>query len=727
MGIFQNALTGLAGLMQNAAEVIKGTRGEPSPIYGAGGWFVSDRAISQEKLMQEARGFVFACISKIAEEIGSAKLRLYESTGSNRKDWTEIEEHELLDLLNAPSSNMPRFELFQLWSMHDDLTGNAYWHLLGVEKETDKPTGILPINPKYIKAKIMPSTGELLGYEIQKGTSTAILKPWQIIHFRRPNPNNSLSGLGPTEAAADAIDAYNWQSEWNRRFFQNAGRPGLVLETSMTDQKLIALLRESFDDRYSGASKAHKTAILPAGVKIANQGFSQKDMDFSELRRAMRDEILAHYGVPHVVLGLGAGENLNRATAETTDYVFSKRTIRPKLIRFVTYLNEFLVPMFGDNLVLEFDDPVSQNVELAIKEDSSALAGMQYKTVNEVRAEHGLAPLDGDAGNTIYGGSFVTPLGKVPEAKSSPKATRTKKSVTAKPRKSQFKRASEKRSEIAETIAKKLKEAMVARRKDIMSMDWQEVWDAMVKRVAPHEKELQKILAKYADGLNKRMQKALAEEMKSQKAVTAGDLVDEEAEVGIIFDMMTPEFLKILEEEGTSAAALIGEAFDATEERMLASLDKATKLLAQKYTQTTVDLVREQLRAGIDAGEHYNEIAKRIDMVAEYTGTDRAKTTAKTEAFRVANFSTRSAWQQSGVVKSVKWYTANDEKVCPYCGAQDGTVVGIDDNFYDKGDSVDGEDSEGNTVSMTVDYADVENPPLHPDCRCYIRPEEITI
>ena len=77
----------------------------------------------------------------------------------------------------------------------------------------------------------------------------------------------------------------------------------------------------------------------------------------------------------------------------------------------------------------------------------------------------------------------------------------------------------------------------------------------------------------------------------------------------------------------------------------------------------------------------------------------------------------------SGVVQTVKWYTAEDDKVCEFCQAQDGKEFGIEDNFYDGGDAIEG----ANGKIMTADYGDIEAPQLHLDCRCYIRPDEISM
>jgi SPP1 gp7 family putative phage head morphogenesis protein len=81
---------------------------------------------------------------------------------------------------------------------------------------------------------------------------------------------------------------------------------------------------------------------------------------------------------------------------------------------------------------------------------------------------------------------------------------------------------------------------------------------------------------------------------------------------------------------------------------------------------------------------------------------------AKTESYRASNYANLQAWQQSVVVKTVKWYTAEDENVCPQCEALDGKTVDIGDDFF------------------TASYGDGNQPPLHPDCRCYVRPDQIS-
>ena len=91
-----------------------------------------------------------------------------------------------------------------------------------------------------------------------------------------------------------------------------------------------------------------------------------------------------------------------------------------------------------------------------------------------------------------------------------------------------------------------------------------------------------------------------------------------------------------------------------------------------------------------------------------------------------ANGALKTAWQQSGVVKTLKWYTAENATVCPFCQAMDGKIISVDDNFFDNGESLTVGEGD-NAQTMSLDYGDVETPPLHPRCRCFVRPEDVSI
>ncbi len=206
--------------------------------------------------------------------------------------------------------------------------------------------------------------------------------------------------------------------------------------------------------------------------------------------------------------------------------------------------------------------------------------------------------------------------------------------------------------------------------------------------------------------------------VKSAKGIDKGALFNLQNEIGITIDFVTPALTDLYDKEGQAAGSLVG--FDvATLPRKI--LDQTISLMAKSYSETTLDLLKNKLDQGISEGQSINDLKNTISQIYEYSDESRAEMVARTEAFRTANLATKEAWNQSGVVTTIKWYTAEDSLVCPLCAPMDGQVISVNDNFFNKGDTAQG--SDGSTFDIT--YSDVETPPLHPDCRCYIRPEDI--
>src|SRR5262249_35783828 len=172
----------------------------------------------------------------------------------------------------------------------------------------------------------------------------------------------------------------------------------------------IDRIRKGFDNRYAGVDNAHKVPVLPKGVKLEHSGVTQRDMDFSVLTEATRDRILAGFRVSKTILGT-AESDTNRATAETADYVFSKRTIKPKMLLVTSYLNAFLVPRYGEDLYLTFIDPTPEDKAAKMDEMTKAVGAMPVITQNEARKNYlGYGPVEG--GDQLMAPTSMTAAGK---------------------------------------------------------------------------------------------------------------------------------------------------------------------------------------------------------------------------------------------------------------------------------------------------------------------------
>jgi phage portal protein BeeE len=132
------------------------------------------------------------------------------------------------------------------------------------------------------------------------------------------------------QVAAEYIDNDNYAMEFNRKFFVSGARPAGFLETEMVSETQLEALKIGFSAMHQGIGNMNGIALLPKGVKWTSAGTSPKDMDFKNLSEDAQERILARFGVSRTILGT-AESDTNRATAETADYVFSKRVIKPHM------------------------------------------------------------------------------------------------------------------------------------------------------------------------------------------------------------------------------------------------------------------------------------------------------------------------------------------------------------------------------------------------------------
>ena len=110
-----------------------------------------------------------------------------------------------------------------------------------------------------------------------------------------------------------------------------------------------------------------------------------------------------------------------------------------------------------------------------------------------------------------------------------------------------------------------------------------------------------------------------------------------------------------------------------------------------------------------------------MQSALSYEKREKVEQIAKTLSLGATNLANKRAWRKSGVVKNVEWVTAGDPDVCGLCASLHGKVVGVNERFLKERDTL--ISKQGAEIIVT---GNVEAPPLHPGCRCYCRPEEVS-
>ena len=684
---------------------------------------------SDSEKMELFSGWVYKAIDKIAKTIAGSKFKLMEVKGDKVE---EINDHELLNLIRSPNKNMHGWQFWYKIVAHLLLTGDAYILMPDVENENDVPESLHLLSPGRVSTEITETVpAKLKHYEVQKqkGVGTETFKPYKIIHLTLPNPENQFEGFSPTDAIEDWILEDKHASRYNLAFFQNGAKlSGMIESDTKTTPDQLKTMKSTFENLHAGTENAYKVAALPKGKKYKEMSGSRKDMDFIEGQRFTMDKILAGFEVPKTLIGMSEQET-NRATAETAEFVFAKYNIAPFLEMIVNALNFTLIPRFEDNIALSFEDPVPADKEHEIKEMKAATGGKQSITINEARSRYfGLKPIEG--GNKITGRISETEIAEDTEDKDAPEHVRKARSYYKRKNKGVLESA-EKASEQIADIIKKNQEAKEKKVKDLSDMDddeFEKIWKAFDDRMAGFEARLLENIKDF----NKAQKETVLENLKKEiekgsrkKDIQRSDLFEFKEQVAIMFDFIDPLFQTLVEDEAAETAELLGIDVDLDTPKFRELSENAATLLSQSYNSTTSDRILDKVNEGIEAGEGFNEIADRVEEVYDFADRKRSVTVAKTETIRLGNASARTTYEESGMVESVKWYTAVDDRVCQYCRPMHGEIVGIEESFFGE-DEDEFEGDDGGTLPL--DYTEtVEHPPIHPRCRCYIRPEEINV
>jgi HK97 family phage portal protein len=708
---------------------------DPLAIYKPDG----AKPIDAGRAMANFNGWTYAAVNAIAMEAVGIQLRLYQVKG---KDHKELDDHPLLDILDFPNPNMIGLELKYTLMAHLELTGNFFGLLDGVRDENTPPRAIYPLNPGSVGVRLNKDSFpyKIDHYEYTFDGKKYTFKPHQILHIRYPDPQDPFVGIGFPQTIPTWIDSDNYAMEYNRKYFINGAQVGLYIQTETNVEGNIDRIRKSWKNRQAGVENAHETPVLPKGVELKHTGVTHKDMDFGNLADSTRDRILAGARVSKTILGT-AESDTNRATAETADYVFSKRTMKPKMQLVVAYLNALLAPRYGDDLYLTFIDPTPEDKEFRTKEMQASVGNAPIMTQNEARRTYlGLGPVEG--GDQLLVPNTMTPAGTTdkPEGEDvAPNLAKTAEGWNAKAirvrtgGKAAHSTAAQMRKALTEKFAEKLDAATAYQFKSITELthsEYMEHWKRFDARSQQAEGELRRIFhginAKQKAEVLERLPKLTGVKKTAAKKALA-DLFDAKEWIGITIDLVSPILIQLSKDEAAAAFAMVGARQQdiLADEAMRDALDRGISKMAHSYNETTLAQLKDKLTEKLTQPEGTNlqELTETVDGVYSFADERRAGMIAQTETYRAANFANKEAWRQSGVVKTVQWYTAEDEKVCAFCaGMEEKGAQPIDSNFLDLGESF-----EAGGKIFTADYDDVAAPPLHPLCRCYVRPSETSL
>lgn len=667
------------------------------------------------KLLEANQGWVYRNNDVIAKEVAQVELELFAVRVVGRQiEYVQIDTHPALDAIDKFNESSSKYHGFYITQSHKKLAGDAFWYIDGTGPRINN---IFPLQPDKVTLNLgdfSDATDVLIESYTYKDTVDGkqieqTYSPDEIVHFKAPNPNNMYRGKSAVEALAQDIDLDNLGIETRRKFYENGGMFNFVLtsEHNLNDTQ-VQQLSQQVKRFWTGVKNAFKIPIFGGGLKVQTVQPSARDQEELKTSEWLRDKIMVGFGNSKASLGII--DDVNRASHESAIAAWKQTTVRTEIVELVDTLNEFFLPRFGRGLVFGFKDVVPENREAKVKEVVD-LRDADVINQNEGREYLGYDPVEG---GDEFSRDRAPLIQQVPEEL---KYVNLKKVMR---RDAIYKELEIARDiyrsahELATKVVKGRRNKEVVEPKQHASFSNEQVWaywEKQIKMVEVHEERFLNMLKQFIHKIENVVISNLPEEVgKDYETKELFDRKELEREAQRTFRVVLAE---VAVAAGNRAADLAG----IDDPYIGLDMEAVIKKNIKRFTASMLDTEREKLsgiiQSGIQEGLGIPEIRRNLENAFSEFEKVQSERIARTEVLRTSNQAAIDAWSQSDRVVGKQWLTAEDGKVDPDCEDMNGKIIPLESDYFKKGDEFHG---------LTLDYSNVGEPPLHPNCRCVVLP-----
>ena len=351
----------------------------------------------------------YRCIFYISSSVASVKMNLFKQVENKRE---EIKNHPV-NLLLRRANPLESFNFIILKAMaYFLISGNSYIEKISPDGGDNKgvPKELYVLRPDKIQIKTDDKTGILKQYIYDEKIPfdiDPITQKSDILHLKTFHPLDDFFGLSITESTAREIDSSNEAGEWQKKMFENEGRPGMVISIhGFLGEEQWDRLEKQLKEDHGGSYNAGKDLILEGEntASVVPYSWTPKEMDWIESNRELARKICLGYGVPPMLLGI-PGDNTYSNLKEARS-AFWEDTVCFYLNYFKDEFNNWI---FGDNLELFLDHDLDNVPALAYKRESlwTTANTNNFLTINEKREMVGYEKVEG--GDVLF-----VPFGSIP-------------------------------------------------------------------------------------------------------------------------------------------------------------------------------------------------------------------------------------------------------------------------------------------------------------------------
>lgn len=325
--------------------------------------------------------WISTAVTILAQSCAVVKFNVKKLQG---EDETDIKNHDFERLLNKPNPLQSRAEFLESWFSYRIVTGNGYiW--LNRSSETAAPAEMWCI-PSDIIQPVPDGNMFIKGYLVTTGDGKQIpLEPWEICHLKSFNPRSMFVGLSKIESIAMSAmtDLARTERDFKTNKNENGRLPGILAFADHINDPDWARMKHEIDDK---ANKLRQYMLLrgagQGGVNWISTAMSAADMQYIESRTFTKEEI---YGVFAPGLASMLAINATEANSKSGKATFSEYAQWPLLDAAAQKISNDILPVYGENLIGEFDEVRVKDRVLELQEIAEY---SKTHTVEEIRRKY---------------------------------------------------------------------------------------------------------------------------------------------------------------------------------------------------------------------------------------------------------------------------------------------------------------------------------------------------
>lgn len=342
--------------------------------------FITQTEIEAQKLAM-SNPWAYSNIMLIAKRVAMGRLmtELQDNTG----EWQEDPKHVLAKIFEQrPNPYMGQMYIWMYQTFWLLLQGECYW--MQVPDQTGQLTQIYPLPANRLEPRASESTLFDGFWYYPTATGKVELLPVEnIIYNRLPNPFDYNRGLSPLNAYYLGLQISREEEKFNLdNFLQGMTLKHILsLRPEIGDPDALRF-RKEIDDAVAAGKRY--MVVRGGDVKVAPLAQRAGDAVNSNIQEEEKRKADYIYGVPE---GLRAA-SATQANSTVANVSFVSDTIWPIMLLFSEDITvQSVIPHYGEDTRVRFEDPRIVDKELQMKEDEHE---WEYLTYDEVRESKGL-------------------------------------------------------------------------------------------------------------------------------------------------------------------------------------------------------------------------------------------------------------------------------------------------------------------------------------------------